>query len=102
MWNEMPDALEVYEAMQSMVAARARLRAASLELEIFEAQMAKLAPRNVAARKIGIDEETFERALLLNRALIEAKNELDKWEVLIDFLNFRKEMYKAEAYKVRL
>lgn len=100
-WDAMPTMEEVREVMQEVATTRAQVRIATLELELFEARMDQIKPRSTSAKKLGVDDATLEESLKLRRQLIDYKNQLDKWEMALEFLNYRKELYKAEAYRVR-
>jgi hypothetical protein len=101
-WSELPDIYEVRNALQELVIARANLRALELELTIVQADISVRVPRNTAARVVGIDEESRDTLIRLQRAIVEAKNSLDHWESEVKFCEFRKEAAKVVGYKSRI
>lgn len=101
-WSDLPDIYEVRNALREMVHAKARLRALELELTIAQADISVRAPRNTAARIVGIDEGTRVNLIRLQREIIAAKDNLDHWDAEVRFHDFRKDAAKVTGYKTRL
>lgn len=99
-WNQ-PNAEDVQEALTQRATAKAEVRIAELNLEIFGAKMSKEKPRDTAVRVIGVDETTFQESLGLRKALLEARAKLDRFEAAVEYLQYAKEMYKAQSYNGR-
>lgn len=97
-WQQ-PDAAEVEQALRRFVAAKAGLRVAQLELDMYEASIALSHPRNTAVRKVGFDDTSARRLQELHSAVLQAEREVDEAEATVTFLNYAKEMYKADSYR---
>lgn len=102
MWNDPPDYDEVRQRLDERARLTGRLRSLELELTIAQAKIAKIAPRNPAARVIGTNDENGAELISLQQSIMRTKNDLDVVEAEIDFLNFRRDIYKTESYKGKL
>lgn len=102
MWNEAPDFDEVRQTFRELAAAKAELRVAELNLQIEQALMDRARPRTPHVRVIGIDDESRERLRVLHLEVTKWRAEVDMHEANSTFLQYRKDMYKAQSYKDRL
>ena len=100
-WDELPEIEEVRRELLALADAKAHLRMCELELTIAQALIAKAAPRNTAARIIGVDDATREKLLQLHSQVIDAKNQLDRIQADVDFSEYRKDACKITSYKGR-
>jgi len=101
-WDNLPDIYEVRTALRELVSAKAQLRAAELSLAIAQADIAKEAPRNTAARVVGVDAETRQSLINLQRIVIQCKNGVDHWEAEVKFHEFRRDCAKTVSYKSKM
>lgn len=101
-WNELPGPDEVQHWLSERARLRAAVRFAELNLKIEEARMSKRAPRNTAARVIGVDEESEQTLIGLNVSLLQARSDLDSVEAELEMLDYRKEIYKANSFRGRV
>jgi hypothetical protein len=101
MWNDPPEYQDVFDQLKRRAEVTGRLRSDELELSILQARIAKIAPRNPAARIIGTDDENGAELIRLQRSILDAKRELDVIEAEIDFHNYHKEIFKSVAFKGR-
>lgn len=101
MWNDPPEYQEVFDHLRNRAEVTGRLRSLELELSIAQARIAKIAPRNPAARVIGTTDENGAELIQLQRDILAAKRELDVIEAEIDFQNYHKEIFKSVAFKGR-
>lgn len=100
-WDSLPDILEVRDTLRAIAVQRARLRELELQISILQARMSKAAPRNAAAKIIGIDEQSEQQLIGLQHNIVQVKNSIDDLEADEKFLNFRKEIVKSVSWKGR-
>lgn len=100
-WDDVPSAEEVKRDLDALVEAKARLRVAELELEIAQSDIAVLAPRNRAAKIVGVSPETREQLRILLQQVTSWKNEVEMLEATVAFNNHRIGMAKALSFRGR-
>ena len=100
-WSELPDIMEVYDALRKQAELKAQLRIAKLTLEIYQAKLSKEKPRDASVKLIGIDDES--RAQLENylKHVAEIEGELDRVDADVKFNSHRIDASKAISYKMR-
>lgn len=99
-WRQ-PDSKEVEDALMQQAAAKAAVASAELLVEMFEARMDKEKPRTPWARKLGIDEATNIEAINIRASLLATKQQLGRWDAVVTFMQFSKEIYKADSFSSR-
>lgn len=100
-WEELPDINEVRETLKSQAQVRARLKAAKLELEIYQAKMVQRKQRDSSVKIIGVDEETEKRLRQLLNDVLALESQLDELDADAKFMDYRKEAAKIMSYKGR-
>lgn len=101
-WADLPDITEVRDTMKRHAHIKAEIRLLELQLEMVQAEMAELKPRNTAVRVIGVDDASRNRLTTLRESVARAKNVLDDVAADLDFLEYRKEAAKIMSYKGRV
>jgi len=100
-WREEPVFELVQSALKDRGIIKAKIEAFEAELKILQAQMSQKQPRNTSVKIIGIDQESSERLIGLQKELAYLYGSLAKCEAEIDFNKFHLELFKALAYKER-
>lgn len=98
-WDDIPTSDEVKDALDRVARLRAQLRVAELELEIAQAEISQIAPRNRAARIIGVDAESREKLQGLLYAVTNARALLEEAEADVSFNTHRINMAKSLNYR---
>ena len=101
-WNDLPDIDLIHGLLTKRAQLRALIRWIELRLKTVEAQISIRAPRNTAARVVGIDEETTNSLNVLNEELLDTKQQLDTIEAELEFFEWQKEIYKANSFRGRV
>jgi hypothetical protein len=96
-----PDASRMHACINRAVLARTKLRAAKLELALYQAEMDIRKPRSPSARMLGVDDESERRMRSLHTAVMDAENEVDEYESELKFEEYIKETAKMRAYQSR-
>lgn len=100
-WDDIPSAEEVEAALNDLATKRAELRVAELELEIAQSEVAVLAPRNKAARIIGVDEESRLKLQGFQYSVLNCKELVEKAEARVTLNKHRIDMAKSLSYRGR-
>ncbi|RMD80621.1 MAG: hypothetical protein D6823_03220 [Chloroflexi bacterium] len=101
---QLPDPEEVRHALDVLARAKAKVEQIKLDIDIFEAEQARKHGASTArglVRKYGTTDEDFQQSLTLRTRLLEAMSELYAAQATVDYLNYCKDMYRAEAYAAR-
>lgn len=100
-WDDIPGAEEVESALNDLARKRAELRVAELELEIAQSEVSVLAPRNKAARIIGVDAESRQKLYALQLSVLERKEAVEQAEAQVSLNKHRIDMAKSLSYRGR-
>jgi len=100
-WSELPDIMEVYDALRKQADLKAQLRIAKLTLEIYQAKLCKEKPRDASVKLVGIDDESREQLANYLNHVAQLEGELDKIDADVKFNSHRIDASKAMSYKMR-
>ena len=100
-WSELPDYDKVRDALKAQARLKADLRVAELELEIAQAELVRIKPRDSSVKLIGIDEESKQRLHSLHLRVIVLRAQLDELDADVKFNDYVKDAAKVMSYKGR-
>jgi hypothetical protein len=100
-WRSLPSADQVHGWLRLQSQLKAKVRSIKLEIQLEEARIGKKKPRDTSARVIGVDEEQSP-IVYLRKALLDAEANLDEIESELKMFEFRRDIFRALAYKERL
>lgn len=101
---QLPDPEEVRQALDALARAKAAVEKAKLDIEVFEVEQAQKHGASTArgmVRKYGTTENDMQKSLALRAQLVEALTSLYVAQARVDYLNYCKDMYRAESYAAR-
>jgi len=101
-WSELPDIIDVYKSLQLQADLKAKLKAAKLSLEIYQAELCREKPRDTSVKLIGIDEQSRAKLEGLFNSIAEIESQLDKVDAEVKFNNSRIDAAKVMGYKGRI
>lgn len=101
-WEDLPDIMDVREALKKQAGVRAQLKVAELELEQFQAFLVQRKPRDSSVKLVGIDEQTRIKLDDLLRRVVALKGELDDIDAEVKFNDFRREAAKIVSFRGRV
>lgn len=100
-WYELPTQEEVHRYLKERAMLKADIETLANALQIAQAQVSQRKPRDTAARIIGIDEASSQQLLSLQNKIAELRGSLALADAEIEFHNYKREIYKALAYRER-
>jgi len=101
-WSDLPSFDEVQELLKRRASISAEIRMLELRLQWKEAEISVEKPRNTSVRIIGYDDETREFMLTMREALATKRGELDVLDAELKLLDYRKDIFRALAYRERI
>lgn len=99
-WTDTPNFDEVHDILKRRASLSGRIRITELNIQLLEAEIGLEKPRNTHIRFLGSDGNR-ERMQSLRVELVNLRNELDEVEAEIKFLDYRKDIFRAVAYRER-
>ncbi len=100
-WNELPEIDYIYECLRKRAELKARLEMLEAELKIEQSKIAKVKPRDTAARIIGVDESSGKKLLDLQMEIAALRGDIGRTEADVEFNNYRKEIFKSLSFNQR-
>lgn len=97
-WREPPDIHEVQSTIKQRAAIVSELKALKVDLDYWEAYCTKEKPRTPYVRILGVDEESSLNIHSLRRTIMEKEQELAVLDGTMEFLNFRKDLFKSYVF----
>lgn len=97
-WREPPDIHEVQSTIKQRAALIAEIKALKVDLDYWEAYCTREKPRTPYVRVLGVDAESSEQIQTLRRTIMEKEQELALVDGSMEFLNFRKDLFKSYAF----
>lgn len=101
-WEDLPDINEVRDALFNQADIKAQLKIAKLDLEIYQAMMAKEKPRDTSVKLIGVDDQSRDRLQDLLNRVRHCESDLDRADATVKFHSYRLEAAKVIGYKTRI
>lgn len=97
-WRDPPDINEVRNVLSQRASVLGQMKSAKAELEYWEAYCTRVKPRTPHVRILGVDEESERELTRLRREVLEYELALAHIEGELDFLNYRKDIFKSLSF----
>lgn len=101
-WSDLPDFEEVQQSIRDQHDTKARLKVAKLELEIYQARLTQIKPRDASVKLVGVDEESAARLRALFDRIIELETVLEQLDATVKFNDYRLAAAKLISYNGRV
>ena len=97
-WRDPPDIYDVRQAISDRAAVLGLLKAVKAELEYWEAYCTKEKPRTPHVRVLGVDDNSAKELSRLRQELLKYEIELARIDGELDFLNYRRDIFKSLSF----